>query len=146
MNDVTPLELERQARQWILSEHTALIAAVREAAATVAEARNGKSGSLTSSPRDAVARELVDRGLMARFPAVLLDLARATDLEPAARLVAAPPYVSINGTAVILRLPVPEFRLVVSIRTFRIDRRPTRYRFFTAEPTESVGVSVRTRP
>ena len=95
---------------------------------------------------DALERELTARNVLAQVPAVLQDLGAASGLSLAAAPVAAPPYLAVTGSGLVIRLLTAAQRVVITVRTFRVDRNPPRYRRFEGELEDRLRVEVRENP
>jgi hypothetical protein len=145
------------ARARLLDEHRGFVERVLDCGRAVAagwEGSNGDTDGETSG--DAVAttpdrsrvvppsRAALDRaGLLDRAPGILRSCVAAAGGDLQANPVAAPPYVVVTSTGLVLRATLPDGRLVVRIEPFAVDRAPTRYRLRAVEPAAAVSVERR---
>lgn len=136
------IESERRIRDRLLPSHGETLAATIECADAVAASWDGPA-----TRREQVVEPLraaLDRaGVLDRYPAMLVDAAEALDATLPARLVAAPPYVTLTSRGPVLRATLPEGRLVVRIAVFVVEREPVRYVRRGRRPEEVLRVECR---
>lgn len=112
------------AQRRVASAHADTLATVRECAEATAATWDGER----TADRAAVVRPfeaaLERSGALDRLPAVLSTAVAATGRELQADPVPAPPYVAITSVGPVLRATLPDGRLVVTLRTFAVEREP----------------------
>jgi hypothetical protein len=110
-------------RERILAEHRETLAATLDAADAVA----ADPGALSDGEvlRRRFREQLDDRGLLARYPAVLETGVDAAGLSLAADPVPAPPFVVVASRGPILRGSTGAGRLVLAVRVFAPRGRAT---------------------
>lgn len=109
-------------RAYLVDEHRAVLAAVRDCTAASAAAATDDGGSDTSAVRRGTEARLRERGVWTALPAVLADCVRTVGKELRATPVAAPPYVAATATGIVLRATVAGGRLVVAVDALAVDR------------------------
>jgi len=113
------------------------------------EASGDPSGGdrATTADRDRVVppfRAALDRArLLDRAPGILRECVAVAGADLQADAVAAPPYVVVTTTGLVLRATLPDGRLVVRIEPFAVSRDPVRYRLAAPEPEPAVSVERR---
>lgn len=132
------------ARRRILAEYGDTVRAVVDAADAVATTWERE----TTGDRTAVAgpleRLLRERGLADRLVALLAEAVDATGRDVAADPVPAPPYLAITGRGPVLRGPVADGRLVVTLAVFAVERDGgARYRRVGSDPGAVLEVEFR---
>jgi hypothetical protein len=109
-------------------EHTAVLDAVSACADSVAADWPPEGTTSREAVVPPFRRALDASGVLARLPRVLSDLVTATGRPMPAPPVAAPPYVVVTSEGVVLRATASDGRLVVTLRTFDVERgSETRY-------------------
>lgn len=140
--DVQPVE--SVVREYLLSEHAALVRATSDCAdAVVADWSDGVADGRAAvvGPLEA---ELRARGVLAALPAVLAGAVDAAGYRLRSRPVAAPPYVVVTSLGPVLRATVEDGRLVVTFQVFDVEHESTRrYVRSATTPAEIVSVSFR---
>lgn len=126
---------------YLLAEHDDLVRTVLDCAEAVAAGWDGEGttdrGDVVPPLRTALERA----GVMGRLPAVLEDCVSAAGYELPARPVAAPPYVVVTSRGPILRATLSDGRLIVTIRTFEVERDPRpRYVRGPTDPEQAIEV------
>lgn len=117
-------------RRYVRSEHGDVLRAIRDAADGVAP----EPGAAVGSDREAVVEPfraaLEESDVLSTLPGVLSDVVDETSHELPASPAAAPPYVVVTSTGVVLRVALPPGRLVVAMEPFAVSRGspPTYYR------------------
>ena len=110
-------------RDHLLTEHRAVVEAVRDCAVASADAgANGSETSETTAVRRGTEARLRAKGVWELLPSVLAGCVRAFGRQLRAPPVAAPPYVAPTATGIVLRATVEGGRLVVSIDALTVDR------------------------
>lgn len=145
MAEPTPSEIEDRVRSRLLTHHRTLLRSIVDSAGDVTADSGGETTD-RSAVVEALERELTARRVLPRVPAVIEDLASAAGLSLAAPPVAAPPYVTVTGGGLVIRLPTSTQRVVITVRTFWIGRNPPRYRRFEGDLGERLSVEVRQTP
>ena len=129
-------------REAVLAEHRPTVERVLACADAVASTHETPP---TDGPALAAALEgtLSETGVRKTLPAVLVTAVAAAGGSLSAPPVAAPPYVAVTSRGPILRATLPDYRLVVSIRAFEIERDPRRYVRGSTDPAAAVAVAFR---
>ena len=146
MVDPAPTEIEDRIRDRLLNRHRPVLRSIVTAAEAVETHWAGESTEDRVAAVAALERELEHDGVLHLIPGVMYDLASTASLSLAAPPVAAPPYVTVTGVGVVIRLPSETQRLVITVHLFRIDRNPTRYRHFGAKLRDRLRVEMRETP
>lgn len=110
------------ARRRIETEHGETLAAVRGCAEAVAASWDDERTADRAAVVDPFEAALSESGTLAALPAVLESAVAATGRDLQAEPVAAPPYVAITSVGPVLRATLPDGRLVVTLRTFAVER------------------------
>jgi hypothetical protein len=133
------------ARERVVAEHREPLTATLAAADAVATDPDALADGGTL--RRGLRERLADRGLLARYPAVLRTAVAAAGRELAADPVPAPPYVVVASTGPVLRGSTDAGRIVVALRAFAVRDRNnidsdtgSRYKTTTGELDEKLEV------
>ncbi|AUV82126.1 hypothetical protein C2R22_11105 [Salinigranum rubrum] len=113
-------------REYLLTDHEAIVETVRACAETAAEAGTADGHSDTSAVRRGTEAGLRELGVWERLPRVLAGCVAELGKTLRAPPVAAPPYVAATATGVVLRATLDGGRLVVSIEALSVERRDGR--------------------
>jgi hypothetical protein len=103
-------------RERVLAEHRETLAATLDAADAVAADPAVLSDSTVLRRR--FRERLAERGVLARYPAVLETAVDAAGLALAANAVPAPPYVVVASRGPLCRATTAAGRLVIAVRAF----------------------------
>jgi hypothetical protein len=142
----TPSEIEDRIRDRILKRHPSILRSIVDVAGAVASDWEAESIDDRSAAVDALEQELENRDVLQRIPGMIHDLASAVGLSLAAPPVAAPPYVTVTGAGVVIRITCSTLRIVITVQLFCIGRNPTQYRLFEGVIRDRLTVEVRQRP
>lgn len=135
----------RSAREYVRSEHRALVETTVDCADAVAAGWDGEATADRSRVVPPLEAALRRSGVVDALPAVIAGAVEAAGFSLAARPVAGPPYVAMTSQGPLLRATVPEGRLVVTLAVFEIERgEPTRYRRAGETPETVVRAVFRT--
>lgn len=114
------------ARECVLTDHAAVVAAVGASAAAVettahaADTERRHRFDDGSAVADALQSALAARGVLGQLPDVLAAAVDAAGGTLSAAPVAAPPYVAVTSRGPVLRATLDGGRLVVGLRVFRL--------------------------
>lgn len=113
------------ARKAVLGDYGELLATTLDCADAVAE---GFETTVDGCPatrdsrgiRDPLRATLQKAGVLSAYPTVLIDAVTAAGGEMDASPVAAPPYVTVTSTGLVLRATLGDRRLVVRVAAFSV--------------------------
>ncbi len=108
------------AREYVETEHAALLAAVESCADAVADSWDGPRTTDASAVYDRLAACLDEHGVRDALPGVLAGAVDAAGGSLRAEPVPAPPYVVVTSRGPLLRATLDDGRLVVRINAFRV--------------------------
>lgn len=109
-------------RQYLCSEHAAIVEAVQTCAEASAATGTTEGRSDTSAVRRGTEACLRESGIWNHLPSVLAGCVEQTGKDLRASPVAAAPYVTATATGVVLRATLDTGRLVVAIDALGIER------------------------
>jgi hypothetical protein len=131
-------------RAHLLGERRSTVAATLACADHVAGTWGAEGTTDRAAVTEPFERLLEETGVLARYPTVLAECVAAAGKTLSARPIAAPPYVVVTSTGVILRATLDGGRLVVGIEAFAVERdTTTRYVRAASEPERAVSVAWR---
>jgi len=130
-----------RVRERVLAAHRETLAATHDAADEVAADPAALADGATLRRR--FRAHLDERGLLARYPAVLETAVDAAGLELAAEPVAAPPYVVVASTGPLCRGSTDGGRLVLAVCVFAVESGSRRYARATTDPGGAFTVAFR---
>lgn len=130
-------------REHLLGERRLTVEATLACAEHVAASWGGPGITDRSAVTDPFERLLRETGVLGTYPAVLAECVDAAGATLRARPVAAPPYVVVTSTGVVLRATLDGGRLVASVEAFAVDRDGPRYVRGPADPEAAVTVEWR---
>lgn len=132
-------------REHLLGERRALVEGVLACADRVAADWDCDGTTDRAAVVDPFESLLTASGLTETFPTLLAECVDRAGATLPARPVAAPPYVVVTSEGVVLRATLPDGRLVVTLRTFDVDRSGERPRYVRGptEPESAVSVAFR---
>ncbi|WP_276258661.1 hypothetical protein [Haloglomus litoreum] len=136
-------------RAHLLDERRALIATVADCADAVAAGWDGESTTDPDLVTGPLRATLERAGVLGEFPTVLRECVTAAGGRLRAEPVPAPPYVVVTSVGPVLRATLEDGRLVVTLRTFAVERPeeggPARYVRTGLDEAGMVDVAVRGR-
>ena len=135
----------RAVREHVLDGHATLLAETFDCADAVANSWDGTTTSKRGAVVGPFAAALDRARITDRLPAVLVDAVGVLGEELPSEPVAAPPYVAITSVGPVLRATLDTERLVITIRTFEVERDPTRYARRAGGPADALRVELKSR-
>lgn len=141
---MTEFEQRRtDVRAYLLCTQQELLTAVFACADTVVDNRSGDGIPLDVPLADQLREQLDRAGIIEQLPAVLTGAVNAMDASLSVEPVGAPPYIVIANTGPIMRAPVDNRRLVITIEAFRVSDEPRQYVRTTSNLNETLSVKIR---
>lgn len=123
MDDVSPSP--DRIKRYVRTEYRDVLRAIDACADAVASDNGGPVGPNRETIVEPFRDALEESGVLGELPTVLADVVDATGHELPAPPAAAPPYVVVTSTGVLLRATLPPGRLVIAIEPFAVSRDET---------------------
>ena len=112
-------------RSHLRSTYGNILAAIAASADATADSWPGESVTERQRVVDPFRSALDERDVLDELPGLLEDLVATVGEDLTASPVAAPPYIVVTSTGVLLRGTLPGRRLVVAVSPFAVDRNPS---------------------
>ena len=136
---------EQVVRRAVLDDHESLLETILDCADGVAASWDDEGTTERRCVVEPFENALAEHDVTGRLPALLTDAVAALGEELPAEPVAAPPYLTITSVGPVLRATLADARLVMTIRSFVIERDPTRYVRGATTPSKALAVDLKSR-